>query len=701
MQTFLVTTAFGLEELLLQEVKELLPEVKSRLKPGQVFFEGNIADAYRLCLWSRLANRVLLQLHQDKIRNADELYHVAKSVEWHKHFSNKHTFAVDFFGTNREIKNTQFGALKIKDAIVDQFKTLSGVRPNVDKTEPNIRIQARLHREQVALFLDLSGASLHQRHYRLQKGRAPIRENLAFAMLMRSGWTKDTDATFVDPMCGSGTIAIEAALYKANIAPGLNRETWGFSYWSGHSEKIWHALVKEAKDAKKDDVSGIYANDIDKKLINVARQNAQQAGVASYIQFSSKDATHFSLIDQSPGYLVCNTPYGERLGELTTLIPLFQTWGVQLKQKFADWKLALLTSNRDLFKQLRLVSQKAYKFKNANLDCELLTYNMDSRNCQVMESANGQQGDFANRLKKNVQKSKRWLKNINSNCYRIYDADLPDYNVAIDCYADWVVVQEYAAPKEIPQHKTIRRLHEVLACLPEILSVEAEKIVLKVREVKKGKAQYEKIDKGSSLLEVQENGASFLVNLHDYLDTGLFLDHRKTRQLVKENSKSKQVLNLFSYTGSVSVFAALGGAKSVTTVDMSNTYLDWAKKNFAVNNLKWGHHFIKADCTTWLQEHKEKYDLIFIDPPSFSNSKSMTGTWDVQRDHMQLLADAKSCLTPKGMIIFSNNLRSFKLDPNLPEKLDVTVTDVSKDTIPEDFERNQKIHQCWLIAANN
>lgn len=695
----LVTTAFGLEELLVKELTSIIPGCETQQKPGQVRVACSLKDAYKICLWSRLGNRVLLQLAQGKMADVQGLYDIAKEVDWSSHFRVQNTFAVDFFGTNRQIKNTQFGAVKVKDAIVDQFSKKSGFRPNVDKKTPHVRIQARLNRDIVAIYLDLSGASLHQRHYRTERGVAPIRENLAFAMLMRSGWVDNNTLPIVDPMCGSGTLAIEAALYSRNIAPGLSRNAWGFHNWLGHQSDVWEDLVSEAHAEQKTENAPIFASDVDNSMVQLAKQNAKRAGVDSAIVFETCDALEHSVDVEKPGYMVSNTPYGERLSQLTSLIPLFQKWGLQLKQHFAHWQLALLTSNRDLFRQLRLVSKKAYKLKNANLDCELVLFDMDARNCEVLDSEQGQHNDFANRLKKNKQKSDKWLKKQDINCYRIYDADLPEYNVAIDCYDDWVVVQEYAAPKDIPEHKTVRRLHEVLAVLPDVLSVDAEKIVLKVREVKKGKNQYEKLDQSSELLQVFENGAKFWVNLHDYLDTGLFLDHRITRQKVRQLSKDKRVLNLFAYTGSVSVFAALGGAKTVTTVDMSNTYLDWAKNNFKLNSLRYGYHFIKADCTSWLQKHNEKYDLIFIDPPSFSNSKSMEGTWDVQRDHVQLITDAKRCLAKGGQIIFSNNYRNFKLDESIAESLGLRIENISKATIPEDFKRNQKIHHCWLFTA--
>lgn len=698
MYNLLITTAFGLEELLINEINELMPKRQCQQKPGQVILSAELGEIYTLCLWSRLANRVLLQLNTGKAKTGDEIYQLALEINWPEHFTTDDSFAVDFFGSNQAIRNTQFGALKIKDAIVDKFSESHSVRPNVDKSQPNIRIQGRLHRDNAAIYLDMSGASLHQRHYRQDTGAAPIRENLAFAMLVRSGWTKDSDKPLCDPMCGSGTIAIEAALYKSRTAPGLLRKTWGFSHWKKHDTKQWQIICDSAEKRVNTETSGIYANDISGRLVSIARQNAEAANVTNMIQFSKGDATGYRPKTDQPGYMVSNPPYGERLSEFNQLLPLFQAWGSQLKSGFAGWQLALLSSNRELLKQLKLASNKSYKLKNANLDCELLLYQMNDRNSKELKHEAKLDSDFANRLRKNWQKTQRWLKKQNTNCFRIYDADLPEYNVAIDKYGDWLVIQEYAPPKDVPEQKARARVQEIVLTAPKVLDIAPDKIALKVREVQKGKNQYEKVSRKNEFIEVQENNAKFWVNLHDYLDTGLFLDHRDTRQRVLQMSRKKRVLNLFSYTGSVSVFAALGGASQVITVDMSNTYLDWAKRNFQLNKLKGDFQFIKADVTSWLASVQQKFDVIFIDPPSFSNSKSMDNTWDVQRDHKQLLSNARQCLAAGGTMVFSNNLRSFKLEPSLADELGLKIENISAATIPEDFKRNAKIHHCFLMC---
>ncbi len=703
MHRFLITTSKGLEQLLQQEIQQLLPELETKNRPGQVLFEAELVDAYTVCLWSRLANRVLLHLNSGKGETGDELYELANQINWSQHFSPDQSFSVDFVGSSNAINNTQFGAIRIKDAIVDHFNDLFDTRPNVEKQFPDLRFHGRLNKDGMGVYLDLSGSSLHQRGYREQAGEAPVKENLAFALLMRSGWVKAIDeggeAPVFDPMCGSGTILIEAAQYASKIAPGVQRQHWGFSHWKGHDVPLWFGLLDKAKEKQQKPSMEFVGTDIDSRVLKIARSNARKAGVESCIQFECADASQYSKEFSSPGYIVSNIPYGERLGELTQLLPLFKAWGFHLKQHFKDWHMSLLTSHRDMLRQLRLVAAKEYRFINGTIECQLVNFNLDEKNCHIADREQSSHSDFANRLRKNLSKLKKWVKTQNIDCYRIYDADLPEYNVAIDKYGDWVVVQEYAAPKDIPEHKTISRLQEVLIAVPEVLGIEPNHLVLKTRQVQKGKAQYERLATDNNEMVIHENGAKFGVNLHDYLDTGLFLDHRETRQRVRELSKDKKVLNLFAYTGSVSVFAALGGAQSVTTVDMSNTYINWAKRNFSLNNLSgaYQYQFIKADCLTWIRDCDVKYDLIFVDPPSFSNSKSMQGSWDVQRDHLGFLKMVRNCLAPGGSIIFSNNLRQFKLAPELAEETKLSITDISAETVPFDFKRNQKIHHCWIM----
>lgn len=302
---------------------------------------------------------------------------------------------------------------------------------------------------------------------------------------------------------------------------------------------------------------------------------------------------------------------------------------------------------------------------------------------------------FGNRLKKNNKRLLKWAKKADVHCYRVYDADMPEFALAIDRYEDWVHVQEYEAPPSIDAHQSKTRLNEALSQLSSVLDVSHDKVVLKQRRRQKGKDQYEKQANQRHRLVVREHGAQFYVNLMDYLDTGLFLDHRPIRQWVQQNARNKSFLNLFCYTATASVHAAVGGAVRTTSVDMSNTYLKWGQDNFDLNRLAGNHEFVQADCLTWLAESNEKYDLIFMDPPTFSNSKRMEGTLDIQRDHVELLHRAMKLLKFDGVLVFSNNHRRFKLDETALSKYQIE--NISAKTIGEDFQRNSRIHQCWIL----
>jgi 23S rRNA (guanine2445-N2)-methyltransferase / 23S rRNA (guanine2069-N7)-methyltransferase len=705
MHKFIVTAAKGLDELLKIELAGLfdIPDADIaeffKVQPGQVTFSGELKQAYKACIYSRLANRVLLVLAEGKSVNADDLYALASRVDWPQQFASHATFAVQFVGVNRDINNTQFGALRVKDAIVDSFVEDGQSRPNVQRQQPDVQLHVRLRRETASVCIDLSGRSLHQRGYREETGEAPLKEQLAAAIIMRSGWYGDQQLPLLDPMCGSGTIAIEAAMMAANIPPNIDREKWGFESWFGHSAKTFAAVKEQASQAITVPTSPIYAFDMSTIVLDYARANAHNAGVADYIEFKQCDVLGASVKEPS-GYLVSNPPYGERLDDYVGLLPLYQQLGKHLKEAFANWHIALLSSNDKLLQALKLRANKRYKFFNGKLETQLACYHLVEANLNQFD-ARPSDDEFSNRLSKNLKRLKNWRKNLKSNAYRIYDADLPNYNFAIDCYDDWVIVQEYAAPKDIPESTTQARLGTALMHIPHILNCDKQKIVLKVREKKTGQTQYEKVEHKGERFKVYELGAEFWINPSDYLDVGLFLDHRKTRELFAKECANKHVLNLFCYTASVSVHAAKGGAKSVTSVDMSNTYIQWAKDNFALNKLQGAFEFIQADCISWLSQTNtaQKFDLMFIDPPSFSNSKRMEDTWDVQRDHVKLLGDAKKQLAPGGKIYFSNNLRSFKLNDEAVAALGFSIENIGPKTIDEDFKRNPKIHHCWILSV--
>jgi 23S rRNA (guanine2445-N2)-methyltransferase / 23S rRNA (guanine2069-N7)-methyltransferase len=307
---------------------------------------------------------------------------------------------------------------------------------------------------------------------------------------------------------------------------------------------------------------------------------------------------------------------------------------------------------------------------------------------------------FANRLRKNLRHLGKWARREGISCFRVYDADLPDYAVAVDLYEGWANVQEYAAPPTVDPAKAATRLRDVMAVLPGVLGLAPGRVVLKVRRRQRGPSQYGRLGDRRAFHEVSEAGLRFFVNLTDYLDTGLFLDHRLTRALVRGLAGGRDFLNLFAYTGTASVYAAAGGARTTTTVDLSATYLDWARRNMARNGFAEGrsHRFLRADCLAWLATpHRRRYGLIFVDPPTFSNSKGMGGrTFEVQRDHARLIRAAARLLAPGGILLFSNNFRQFRMDR--AALAEFVVEELTAATLPLDFQRNRRIHNSWKIT---
>lgn len=700
MNSLFASTARGLEELLKTEL-DALGAQDLQVVQGGVHFRADDRVMYQSLLWSRLASRILLPLGEFGVWSDLDLYVGAQSIPWSELFDSNTTFAIHFSGTNEVIRNSQFGALRIKDAIVDSFTRQNLERPSVDREQPGIRINAWLNKDRVSIALDLSGTALHQRGYRQQTGQAPLKENLAAAIVMRSGWQNGTP--LVDPMCGSGTLLIEAALIACDRAPGLLRSHWGFSRWKRHNNVLWQEVrsdaLQRARVGTAATTSRFFGYDNDGRVLEWARANARRAGVFDLFTFAQQDVLQLKnplAGEAMRGTVLSNPPYGERLESEPALIALHSQLGRIMKLQFGGWNLSLFSASPELLSCLQLRADRQFKAKNGPLECVQKNYQLAENSAeggaQIAE-------DFANRLRKNSKKLDKWARQSNIDCYRLYDADLPEYNVAVDRYADWVVIQEYAPPKTVDATKARQRLFDVIGATLSVLEIPANRLVLKTRERQKGKNQYQKLSEKGEFFEVQEFNARLLVNLTDYLDTGLFLDHRIARQMLGQMSQGKDFLNLFSYTGSASVHAGLGGAKSTTTVDMSRTYLEWAERNLRLNGLTGRQHrLMQADCLSWLRESDEQFDLIFIDPPTFSNSKRMEDDFDVQRDHLMLLQNLKRMLRRGGTIMFSNNKRGFKMDLDGLQRLGLQAQEITQKTLSQDFARNRQIHNCWLVS---
>jgi len=711
-----ITAALGLEPLLVEELTNLgLAEIKQ--ERAGVSCRGSLADAYRICMWSRLASRVLLPLAQFAAADPDQLYAGVQGVDWSEHMDSDSTLAIDCATSKSQITHSRYAEQKTKDAIVDQFRVRTGERPSVSLERPDVRLNLYLYQDQASLSLDLSGESLHRRGYRIDGVHAPLKENLAAGMLLRCGWPQICAAGggLVDPLCGSGTLPLEAALMATNTAPGLLRTYYGFLGWKQHNDAIWQEVRQAADEEHQRGVAAlkvpIVGYDSDPRAIRAAWDHAQQAGMDKLIHFERRRLEDFvPPTGVRTGLLIANPPYGERLGNINELAPLYNQLGQVMAQQCQGWQGGVITSEKELGRAIGLRADKINVLYNGAIKCQLLQFVLSAdnhwqslaekaqRTAQKPLSAGAEM--VANRLRKNLKKLGKWAQREGIDCYRLYDADLPEYAVAVDLYGDEVHLQEYRAPSSIDPDKAAERIREVLAALPRVLEIAPDQIHLKVRQQQKGTDQYEKQARRGILKEVHEGNCRFLVNLTDYLDTGLFLDHRLTRQKIQSMAAGKRFLNLFGYTGTATVHALKGGASNTTTVDMSRTYLDWARRNVDHNGFaSTRQEFVQADCLAWLEQMQARragaFDLIFLDPPSFSNSKSMETTFDVQRDHVELLRNTLRLLADDGQLIFSTNLRTFQMAVAAFD--DLSLKNITAETLPPDFARNPRIHQCWLI----
>jgi 23S rRNA (guanine2445-N2)-methyltransferase / 23S rRNA (guanine2069-N7)-methyltransferase len=719
---FVATVPRGLADLTGEELR-VLGAQSVREHPANLNFSGDLLLGYRACLWSRTASRILLQIASFPAATAEAFHAAAAAIDWRAHVPEDATIACEFTGEHAAITHSHFGALKLKDAICDQLRGVRGHRPDVAAVRPSVRLLAHAHREYITLYVDMAGEGLHRRGYRMQAGEAPLRENVAAGVLMRARWPQRAaqGEALLDPMCGSGTLVIEAALMALDLAPGLQRDYWGFSGWGGHQPALWQQVVAEAQARRRADAGcSLMGSDADAGVLRAAALNAQRAGVEAVVRFEQRRVSEVQPADgATAGLVVCNPPYGERLDDAASARAAHQELGNALRERFTGWQAAVLTGLPDGAQALGLRTVRTHELWNGALPCRLLRIDLAKAGRQAPQGNEMRAADpalaasagaqmFANRLRKNQQQLRKLAAREGVSCYRLYDADMPEYAFAIDRYqisnglTDGEVhlqVQEYAAPRTIDPAAAARRRAEALAALPGASELPVERIHLRVRQRQSGTSQYQSLDAQARYLQVEESGLRFHVNLTDYLDTGLFLDHRLTRARLRREAASARFLNLFCYTATGSVYAAAGGAAHSVSVDLSNTYLDWAASNFALNGLDRGRHeLVRADCRTWLAEARQRelrFELIFLDPPTFSNSRRMEGVLDVQRDHPALIADCLKLLAPGGLLLFSTNAQQFKIDPEVTRE--AAVTDISAATIPFDFQRNTRIHYCFEI----
>ena len=726
---FFVSCAKGLEYLLADELVAL-GAVRATATIAGANAEGSLADAQRAVLWSRLASRVLWPLAAFDCADEQALYAGAAALPWHEHLREGDTLAVDAHVSGEAITHARFAAQRVKDAVVDGFRAQGLERPSVDVEAPDLRLNLSLRKGRATLSVDLGGGPLHRRGWRAEQREAPLKENLAAAVLLRGGWPALYAAeggALLDPMCGSGTLLIEGALMAADVAPGLGRmqaalpatdtgdDARGGSLaeaplptrWTGFDAAAWAALVAEARGRAQAGMAALrpvfHGSDLDRQSIDAAVANARAAGVEQSIAFEVRDIDALAPPPQARGLVVCNPPYDRRLAADGAL---YRRLGTALQRAVPDWRASLLCGDAGLAQATGLRAAKKYQLFNGALECALIV--CDPLRPAPREEAPRELSEgarmVANRLQRNLRKLRNWRSGEQVSCFRAYDADIPEYAAAIDVYAEdggeqrtFLHVQEYAPPAEIPEADVRRRRGELLAAARETFAVPPERVALKTRERGKGGSKYGRFQQQGERFVVREHGARLWVNLFDYLDSGLFLDHRPLRRRMAREATGRRFLNLFCYTGVASVQAAVAGAASTTSVDLSPTYLQWCADNLALNGLGGAsHQLVQGDALAWLEAERNRYDVIFCDPPTFSNS-ARADDFDVQREHVRLLRAACARLAQGGVLYFSNNFRRFRLDTEAVAQF-AECEEISASTIPPDFERNARIHRAWRLT---
>ncbi len=728
----IATATAGLEACVKRELTSLGFDDARAYSPGRIIFTADPAGLARANLWLRTANRVLLKIGSFPAGDFDQLFEHTRTLPWEQWIPSDGAFPVMAKTYKSQLTSVPAIQRAAKKAIVERLMTAHQTA-ELPETGPRFTVEVAIREDVATVTLDTSGDDLHKRGYRAAAGPAPLKETLAAAMIQLSFWKPDRP--LVDPFCGSGTIPIEAALIGRNIAPGLHRY-FVSEDWAAIPEQSWTDERTRAKDLMLPALDErIIGTDIEPKGVSLSRYHAELAGVANDIHFQ---AGAFADLTSSRDYgcVICNPPYGHRFANDPNIKAVYDAMP-DVFRRLKTWSFYVLTSV-DLETLLGQKADRRRKLYNGRIECTYYQFHgprppkklTDEQREQrridraalpadespapepksapapasaafggLMDNAAQQAEMFGNRLRKNARQLRRWPARKNITCYRLYDRDIPEVPLAVDLYEGHLHIAEYDRPHD----RTLAQHSEWLELLArtagEVMEVTPANVHLKYRQRQKGADQYGKFAEDGCVITVHEGGLSFEVNLSDYLDTGLFLDHRITRQMVREESEGKRVLNLYGYTGAFSVYAAAGGATTTTTVDLSRTYLTWANRNFIANQLAGpSHRFVREDAMTFLQNapHDARYDLAVIDPPTFSNSRRTENVFDVQRDHVALLQQMWKRMATGGVVYFSTNFRKFTLADEAIVGFDAR--EITGKTIPEDF-RNKRIHRCWRMVV--
>ncbi|RIK83132.1 MAG: bifunctional 23S rRNA (guanine(2069)-N(7))-methyltransferase RlmK/23S rRNA (guanine(2445)-N(2))-methyltransferase RlmL [Planctomycetota bacterium] len=753
----IATAAFGLESVVVHELEALGYPAKVA-RPGRIAFSGDPLALARANLWLRSADRVLVELASFPAADFDALFDTTRSLPWEEWIAAD--AAIPVRGRSHRSQLTSVPAIQrtVKKAIVDR---LLSRRPggSVPESGPPAPVEISLVADAATLDLDATGQGLHRRGYRTLAAAAQLRETLAAGLVQLSFW--QPERPLVDPFCGTGTIVIEAALLGRRLAPGRNR-SFAAEAWPAIPSGAWSEARREARDAALPSLpQRIIGCDADAESLKLARHHAQLAGVVDDIHFQQRRFDELSSSRQY-GCVITNPPYGLRMGtdddverlyrSMPSVLRRLKTWShfilsarpdfEQLVGQEADRRRKLYNGRipctlyqyfgprpprrrvhapaDDADEGATTAAEPSPFAASVEQVCEAAACGSHATAADPREGepeataksrlaakpafgglrteAARQAAEFANRLKKRAHHLRRWPTKRGITCYRLYERDIPEVPLAVDRYEDALHIAEFERPHDRTPAEHADWLDHMVRTAADVLGVPRDLVFVKHRERQRGRQQYERVADRQAIRVVQEGGLRFQVNLSDYVDTGLFLDHRITRSMVRNDAQGATFLNLFAYTGAFTVYAAAGGAAETTSVDLSPMYLEWAETNLRLNGFDGPQHRLRrADARGYLATvgGKPRFDLAVVDPPTFSNSKRLNEDWDVQRDHAALLAQVLRVMRPGGVVYFSTNSRRFKLDETA--LAGTTYREITRQTIPEDF-RNARIHRCWRIV---
>jgi 23S rRNA (guanine2445-N2)-methyltransferase / 23S rRNA (guanine2069-N7)-methyltransferase len=737
----IATAATGTEAIVKRELAALGYAART-VTPGRLLFRGDAAAICRTNLWLRVAERILIRIGSFPATDFGVLFEGTAALPWEQWLPLDAEFPVSGRSHHSQLSSVPACQRIVKRAIVERLR-LAHRKEELPETGPRFSIEISLRDDVATLTLDTTGVGLHKRGYRRLVAEAQIRETLAAAMVQLSFWR--SGRVLADPFCGTGTIPIEAALIGRNIAPGLHRE-FVSETWPAIDARHWQLAREEAQSRIRPPLTErLLGYDIDADALSLARFHAQEAGVSEDIHWQQRPFSELRAKAEY-GCIITNPPYGERMGDDKEIEQLYRTFPLVLR-RLPTWSHYILSSRPDLEELVGQRATRRRKLYNGALECTYYQFHgprppraadtmigsfgeshLDDALLQepvensstfdkhlkkprnattsyigpafggLQKSSGRQVEEFANRLRNRARHFRRWPTKRGITCYRLYERDVPDVPLVVDRYEEAIHIAEFARPHDRSPAQHADWLDLMGRTAAKVLEVPHDRVFVKHRDRQRGAGQYDRVDDQGARFIVHEGGLKFVVNLSDYVDTGLFLDHRLTREMVRERAIGKRFLNLFGYTGSFTVFAAAGGAATTTTVDKSATYTDWARENMELNGFVGiEHRIIRSDINAFVDRllPRDEWDLAVVDPPTFSNTKGMEQDWDVQRDHAALLQRLAAHIVPAGTIFFSTNFRRFKLDEKALS--DYSVRDITRQTIPEDF-RNKRIHQCWLLT---